>query len=413
MAGPTPVSALIHAATMVTAGVYLICRAYPLYERAPTVMLVVATIGALTAIFAATIGLVQPNIKRVLAYSTVSQLGYMFLAAGLGSFTAAIFHLTAHAFFKAALFLAAGGVIHALHGEEDLFKMGGLFRRLPWVYGSYLFGALALAGIPVFVGFFSKDEILQAAFDTAHGGNLFLGVLAMLTVFLTGFYIFRSLFLAFHGPEKIEEREPDVSHLRRERRRQQALREHAPRQHRHLHAVGQIMIVPTAILGALSLVGSLIAPGIGAYLAPVFTKYGGAETTHELGPVYFTVMAVSILLAAAGIGLAYLCYIRRPKLPEQWTARYRAVYDFLLNRWYVDELYDRVFVRPTRAIGVFIGRSFDPEVVDGLVNGASRITGATAAGLRTLQTGYLRNYALAILGGTLLVLIFVLVEMGR
>ena len=240
MAGPTPVSALIHAATMVTAGVYLICRAYPLYERAPTVMLVVATIGALTAIFAATIGLVQPNIKRVLAYSTVSQLGYMFLAAGLGSFTAAIFHLTTHAFFKAALFLAAGGVIHALHGEEDLFKMGGLFRRLPWVYGSYLFGALALAGIPVFVGFFSKDEVLQAAFDTAHGGNLFLGSLAMITVFLTGFYIFRSLFLAFHGPEKVEERSwtsatcaASVAGSRRSASTQ-------PQQHRHLHAVGQI-----------------------------------------------------------------------------------------------------------------------------------------------------------------------------
>jgi NADH-quinone oxidoreductase subunit L len=411
MAGPTPVSALIHAATMVTAGVYLIVRAHPLYERAPSVMLLVAVIGALTALFAATIGLVQPNIKRVLAYSTVSQLGYMFLAAGLGGFTAAIFHLTTHAFFKAALFLAAGGVIHALHGEENLFKMGGLYRRLPWVYGTYLAGALALAGIVPFAGFFSKDEILQTAFG-AHGNPL-LGVLALITVFLTGFYVFRSLFLAFHGPEKVEHKEPDVSHLRRERRRQQALREHAP-QRRHLHAVAQIMIVPMSILGALSLLGSLITPAIDAYLEPVFTRYTQAgEPAHAIDMLYITVMVVSTLLAAGGIGLAYLMYIRRPGLPAQWTERFRALHAFLLNRWYVDDLYDRAFVRPARAIGDFIGRSFDPEVVDGLVNGVSRGAGMVAGGLRTLQTGYLRNYALAILAGTVIVLLFVLVGMGR
>jgi NADH-quinone oxidoreductase subunit L len=406
MAGPTPVSALIHAATMVTAGVYLICRAYPLFEQAPTVMLVVAIIGALTAIMAATIGLVQPNIKRVLAYSTVSQLGYMFLAAGVGSFSAAIFHLTTHAFFKAALFLAAGGVIHALHNEEDMFKMGGLWRRLPWVYGSYLFGALSLAGVPVFAGFFSKDAIIEAAFGSH--GNPLLGVLALITVFLTGFYTFRSLFLAFHGVERYEPAAVDVSHLRRERRREQARRAHSPQQ-RHLHQVGWVMLGPMVVLGALSLLGSLLTFGIGDYLEPVFTRYDAAVLEeHTRDAFAYVLMAISTLLALGGIGLAYLFYIRQPDLPAQWTDRFRSVYTFLLNRWYIDELYDRVFVRPTRALGDFVGRVFDPGVVDGVVNGISRFTGATAVALRTTQTGYLRNYALAILGGTVLILLFVL-----
>jgi NADH-quinone oxidoreductase subunit L len=411
MAGPTPVSALIHAATMVTAGVYLVCRAYPLFQRAPSVMLVVAIIGAVTALMAATIGLVQPNIKRVLAYSTVSQLGYMFVAAGVGAYSAAIFHLTTHAFFKAALFLAAGGVIHALHGEEDLFKMGGLRRRLPWVYASYLSGALALAGIPIWSGFFSKDEILQGAFDPVHGQPL-LGVVLLVTVGLTGFYIFRSLFLAFHGAEKIEVKEVDVSHLRRERRREQARREQRPEE-RHLHALANWMVVPAAILGGLALVAGILTPYFGAYLEPVFTRYHGEVHHPAQGPLFWTVMVLSVALAAAGIGVAYLAYLRQPELPAQWTARFRGLYAFLLNRWYIDALYDRIFVRPADAIGGFVGRSLDPNVIDGVVNGVSRATYLTASGLRLIQTGFLRSYAVAILAGTIAVLLLVFIGMGR
>jgi NADH-quinone oxidoreductase subunit L len=370
-------------------------------------MLLVAVIGAVTALMAGTIGLVQTNIKRVLAYSTVSQLGYMFLAAGVGAFGAAIFHLATHAFFKAALFLAAGGVIHALHGEEDLFKMGGLARRLPLIYGSYLFGALALAGVPLFAGFFSKDEIIQAAFGSH--GNPLLGLLALATVVLTGFYVFRSLFLAFHGAEHGEAKTVDVSHLRRERRRQQALRASGSHGHQ-LHALSPLMTWTTVILGGLSLLGSLLTFGIGGYLEPVFTRYHAAKLEeHSLN---WPLIMISTLLGLIGIGLAYLFYIRQPGRPAEWTARYRRLYAFLLNRWYIDQLYDAALVRPTRLIGDFVGRSFDPGFVDGIVMGLSRLTGASASGLRTLQTGYLRNYALAILGGTVLVLLFVLVRGG-
>jgi NADH-quinone oxidoreductase subunit L len=410
MAGPTPVSALIHAATMVTAGVYLIARAHPLFERAPTVMLIIAVIGAVTALMAATIGLVQTNIKRVLAYSTVSQLGYMFLAAGVGGFSAAIFHLTTHAFFKAALFLAAGGVIHALHGEEDLLKMGGLRKRLPWVYGSYLFGALALAGVPLFSGFFSKDEIIQEAFG-AHG-NIGFGLLALVTVVLTGFYIFRSLFLAFHGAEKVEPaRELDVSHLRREHRREQARRAHQPHAHeRHLHALSLSMIAPMVALGGLSLLASLLTGGFGSYLEVVFTRYHTASLEpHPHDLTYWTIMGASIVAALAGIGLAAWVYLRQPGLAARWTARFPRLHHFLLDRWYIDHLYDRLLVRPARALGEFCGRIVDPEVIGGIVSGITRATGATASGLRTLETGFLRNYALAILAGAVLILLYVLV----
>ena len=410
MAGPTPVSALIHAATMVTAGVYLIARAHPLFERAPSVMAVVAIIGAVTAIFAATLGLVQPNIKRVLAYSTVSQLGYMFMSLGLGGYVAAVFHLATHAIFKAALFLAAGGVIHALHGEENLFKMGGLARRLPLVYGAYLLGGLALAGVPPFAGFFSKDEILQTAFGLH--GNIILGLIALLTVFLTGFYVFRSFFLAFHGPERIEQPEVDVSHLRRERRRQQARTRTQAVHERHLHNLGQTLLIPTITLGALSLVGSIIAFGFGDYLEPVFTRFAADPATaiarHERDLLYWTILGLSSLLALAGIGLAYLFYVRQPDLPAQWTARFGGIHTLLMNRYYIDRLYDRAIVGPARGLGEFVGRVFDPQVVDGIVMGISRATGATAGGLRVMQTGFLRNYALTILIGVILVLLFVL-----
>ncbi len=232
-------------------------------------------------------------------------------------------------------------------------------------------------------------------------------MLALATVFLTGFYVFRSLILAFHGSERYEPPETDVSRFRRAHRREQARRAHVAEQ-RHLHALSQVMLVPMVLLGGLSLLASIITPGFGDYLAPVFTRYGdfGPEH-HDINAMYVTIAVVSTLLAAAGIGLAYLFYVRRPGLPAQWTARYRAVYGLLLNRYYVDQLYDRVFVRTARGAGNFIGRQFDPNVVDGVVTGISRLTGQTAVGLRTLQTGYLRNYALAILAGAVLVLLYI------
>ncbi len=239
-----------------------------------------------------------------------------------------------------------------------------------------------------------------------------LGLILLVTVGLTGFYVFRSLFLAFHGAERVDTKEVDVSHLRRERRRQQALREHRP-EDRHLHALAPTIIMPMAVLGGLALVGSVLTPLIGGFLEPVFTRYHGEVVHPPQGALYWTVLALSVLVAASGVGLAYVSYVRRPALPAQWTARFRGVYAFLLNRWYLDQLYDRLFVQPATAIGQFVGRSLDPEVVDGVVNGVSRATYATAAGLRTLQTGFLRSYALAILAGAVVVLVFVLIGMGR
>ena len=393
MAGPTPVSALIHAATMVTAGVYLIARAHPLYLLAPTAMIVVAAIGALTALFSATIGLVQPNIKRVLAYSTMSQLGYMFLAVGVGAYAAGMFHLMTHAFFKALLFMAAGGVIHALAGEEDLRRMGGLWKAVPGMYVGFLVGALALAGFPLLSGFFSKDEIVYAAFASQRGSAV-LGALALVTVLLTGFYIFRAFFLAFHGASRVE---PEVAH--------------------HMHRPGGAMTLPVAILTGLSIFGGYIqfigGPGaIDRWLEPVFDQYAhpvplvaGAETLQE------PLMVVSVALGLLGIVGAFLMYVVFPGAAETVGGWYPGLYRLLLNKYYVDELYSLLFVRTGRWVGELLSGPADGFLTEGIVRGAARVVQGGALWLRRLQTGFVRDYALAVLAGATLV-VFYLLQVG-
>jgi len=390
MAGPTPVSALIHAATMVTAGVYLIARAHPLFQMSPTAMGIIAAIGALSALFSATIALVQPNIKRVLAYSTISQLGYMFLAVGVGSYVAGMFHLVTHAFFKAVLFMAAGGVIHALGGEENLSRMGGLRRALPTMYWGFLLGALALAGFPLTAGFFSKDEIIVAAFSSEVGSPV-LGAMALLVVALTGFYVFRAFFLAFHGESRVEE------HVRH-----------------HMHKPGADMGAPVLVLTVLAAVGGYLnfLGGEGAmdrFLEPVFHRYAtpvpyieGAEALKE------PLMLLSVCLGLLGIGTAWLMYVRYPRWAVTVGGWYPRVYRLLLNKYWIDELYGWLIVRPVLALGRFLSDAVDPAITDGVVLGAARTVRDFSSGLRALQSGFVRDYALAVLGGAVVVLIYLL-----
>ncbi|GIW43456.1 MAG: NADH-quinone oxidoreductase subunit L [Candidatus Binatia bacterium] len=382
MAGPTPVSALIHAATMVTAGVYMIARLHGLYELAPLALEVVAIVGALTAVFAATIGLVQTDIKKVLAYSTISQLGYMFLAVGVSAFSAGIFHLVTHAFFKALLFLGAGSVIHGMGGEQDIRKMGGLRSWMPVTYGTFLVGTLAIAGVPGLAGFFSKDMILARAF--AHSPALWgLGVLGAT---LTAFYMFRLFFLVFWGECRAD------AHTRA-----------------HIHESPRSMTVPLLALAVLSVVGGYVGlpdflawgDRFGAFLAPVLSAAAHGEHHGELG-LELMLMAVSVLAAVVGIGVAYRFYVQVPELPEQVARQFRAVYRLLWNKYYVDELYEAVFVRPVVQLAHALWRQFDVAVIDGAVNGAGDAAEEGGRWLRRWQTGNVQHYALSLLVGALL-----------
>jgi NADH-quinone oxidoreductase subunit L len=383
MEGPTPVSALIHAATMVTAGVYMVARCSALYMLAPFSMTVVATIGVATALFAATIGLVQNDIKRVLAYSTVSQLGYMFTACGVGAFAAGIFHLMTHAFFKALLFLGSGSVIHGLSGEQDIRKMGALRPHMPVTYATFLVASLAIAGVFPFAGFFSKDEILFSSFA---GGNYMVWAVAVFTAFLTAFYMFRLLFLTFHGSSRVD-------------------REVA----KHLHESPRVMTVPLATLAVLSAVGGLVgvpiihgANKIGEFLEPVFAHGAGHEAHIGLG-AEIGLMGFSLALALAGIALAYRWYLLDPSVPGRLAERYRTLYRMLLNKYFVDEIYDDVFIQPTVAGSQKVYEGFDLKIIDGAVNGVGKFVRSVAAAARVVQTGYVRNYALTILAGVVLV----------
>src|SRR5919198_951134 len=349
MEGPTPVSALIHAATMVTAGVYMVARCSVLYLMAPAALSIVAIIGALTAIFAASIALVQNDIKRVLAYSTISQLGYMFLACGVGAFTAAIFHLATHAFFKALLFLGAGSVIHALGGEQDIRRMGGLKAHLPVTYATFLIAALAIAGIFPFAGFFSKDEILWAALTEGH---FLVWLLAAMTAVMTSFYMFRLVFLVFHG----QPRAKDLPH--------------------HPHEAPVTMRVPLMVLAGLSAVAGFIgmpiiegANLIRAYLEPVFTRdplplEAIGHAVHRPG-LELVMLLISLALAMGGILLAVYMYLLEPALPERLSARFQRAYRVLLDNYYVDELYDRLVVEPVKRASGWLWAEVDVGVVDG------------------------------------------------
>ena len=385
MAGPTPVSALIHAATMVTAGVYLIARSHPLFEQAPLTMVVVAIIGALTALFAATIGAVKTNIKRVLAYSTVSQLGYMTLALGVGAFGAGLFHLVTHAFFKALLFLAAGAVIHALAGEEEMERMGGLRSRLPLVYWTFLIGALALIGFPLFSGFFSKDEIIAAVFLSENGGWA-LGLIAVLTSAITGYYVFRAFFLTFHGESRVPD---DVA--------------------AHLHRPGLNIYVPLIVLAAFSAVAGFIQiPGatnvFESFLHPTFAE---AHQPEIGGGGYWLIAAASAGAGIAGLALAYSNFGRpRPVSAEfssdGWLRR------LLLNDYYIEHFYRLAFVRPVYWLGNLISIVADPLIIDGIVRGVYIYTRAGARVLGVFQTGYARTYLVVMVAGAVLIVAYAL-----
>ncbi len=388
MAGPTPVSALIHAATMVTAGVYMIARLHSVYELAPVSLEVVAIVGALTAVFAATIGLVQTDIKKVLAYSTISQLGYMFLAVGVGAFAAGIFHLVTHAFFKALLFLGSGSVIHALNGEQDIRKMGGLRHHLPITYRTFLVGTLAIAGVPGFAGFFSKDMILARAF--AHAPILW--GLALVGAGLTAFYMLRLFSLVFLGECRADARTKA-----------------------HLHESPSTMTVPLVILAVLAVVGGYVGlpeflawgNRFGAFLAPVVGNGEHAQHHPQL-TLELALIGASILAVLTGMGLAYRFYVQAPEIPERLARRWRGAYRLLWNKYYVDELYDAAIVRPVTQLAHFLWRQFDLAVVDGAVNGAGEAVQETGRWLRRWQTGNVQHYALSLLLGTLALLAYFL-----
>ena len=383
MAGPTPVSALIHAATMVTAGVYMVARCHAIYLLSPAAMQVVALVGLATAFLAATIALVNNDIKRVLAYSTISQLGYMFLACGVGAFGAGIFHLTTHAYFKALLFLSAGSVMHALNNETDMTRMGGLRHHLPITYRVFLVGALALAGVPFFSGFFSKDEILWQVVSRPEYGGFRLWFGAALVAGLTAFYIFRLIFLTFFGRSRVPQ---EVA--------------------AHIHESPRVMTVPLVILAVLSVVGGWVGiphwfNKFEAFLAPVFPHTEPPDLLSlELG-----FATVSVLIAGLGIGFAYLFYVVRPAMPQELAERMRGAYNFLYHKWYVDELYDRLIVRPLNVVSDrVLWRWMDVRLIDALVNGVARGTERFAQRLRRTETGLVQNYALSILAGAVLLI---------
>jgi NADH-quinone oxidoreductase subunit L len=411
MEGPTPVSALIHAATMVTAGVYMVARCHTLFDRSPYALGVVAIIGAATAIFAACIGMVQHDIKRVLAYSTVSQLGYMFLACGVGAYAAGIFHLLTHAFFKALLFLAAGSVIHALSGEQDMRNMGGLRKRIPITFWTMTAGVFAIAGIYPFAGFFSKDEILYRTFTSDNPIGKLLWLVGLVTAGMTAFYMFRLWFKTFFGPEHFDEHTDLHDHGA-------AVHTHSgshavmvadpeddhPHHSHGVHESPWIMLFPLVALAILSVIGGWVgipaALGghneIGHFLDPVFANPNAAEATVATAGhgLELTLAAVSLLTAALGFFIAYLFYYKKPGTAAALAQRAPTLYRLVDNKFYIDEIYGAVIIAPL----LMFSRLFLSGIVDGgIVNGSGKAAGATTRGLgslvRRVQSGNIRSYA--------------------
>ncbi|TDH63884.1 NADH-quinone oxidoreductase subunit L [Dankookia rubra] len=420
MEGPTPVSALIHAATMVTAGVFLVCRMSPVFEYAPTAKMIVTVVGASTAFFAATIGCVQNDIKRVIAYSTCSQLGYMFFAAGVGAYQVAMFHLFTHAFFKALLFLSAGSVIHAMSDEQDMRRMGGIWTKIPVTYAVMWIGNLALAGIPFFAGYYSKDAILEAAYASHGGAGLYAFVMGMIAAFLTAFYSWRLLIMTFHGA-------PRADHHTME----------------HVHESPLVMLVPLLLLavGAV-LTGYIFAPLFVGEHAHDFWHgaiFNGADNhvLHAMHEVPEWVPLAPTVMGVAGIALAYLMYMVAPGLPvrlaQMFSARPQLVralplipaegaeqrtepdpgglYGFLLKKWYFDELYDAIFVQPARRLADIFWKTGDARIIDGMPNGAADLAVQVSRGAVRIQTGRVANYAFAMIIG--LVVFISLFLIGR
>lgn len=388
MEGPTPVSALIHAATMVTAGVYMVVRCNVLYTLSPFALTVVAVIGGATALFAATIGLAQNDIKRVLAYSTVSQIGYMFLACGVGAYITGIFHLVTHSFFKALLFLGSGSVIHGLGGEQDMRKMGGLKKYMPTTHTTFLIGTLAIAGIPPFAGFFSKDEILLDAFTK---GSLLLWGLGAFAALLTAFYMFRLLFMTFYGKSNM------TKHVEE-----------------HVHESPMSILIPLLVLALLSILGGFIgfptASAINSFLSPVIGggHHGmadGGDLHHVSNSLMFSMMGISTGIAIVGILLAYLMYIKQPDLPAKIVGKFKLIYTIIYNKYYVDEIYDAIIVKPTVKTSFILWKIVDVKIIDGFVNAVARIVELKSEVLKLFQTGYVRNYALSILLGGVIIIV--------
>ena len=389
MEGPTPVSALIHAATMVTAGVYMVARNHVLFERAPGAMNVVMLIGLATAFFAATMALTQYDIKRVLAYSTISQLGYMFVAVGVGAYAAGMFHLTTHAFFKALLFLGAGSVMHALSGELDIRKMGGLREKLPTTYWTFVVGALALAGFPLFSGFFSKDEILWEAWLKA---GPIVWVIGLGTAFLTAFYTFRLVFMAFWGKSRLDRRAVA-----------------------HVHESPPVMTTPLVILAVFAGIAGFVGlPGglslIGRFLEPALTTPGVHHVTPAGSTLEWILLVVSAVVSALGIYLAYHLYVVNPDLPKKLSAQFGWLYNLLVRKYYVDEAYMEVIVRPTREMGGFLASDVDRGLIDGIVNGVGRVTAGLAPVFGGMQAGLVREYAFSILIGAAAILAYLILR---
>ncbi len=383
MEGPTPVSALIHAATMVTAGVFMVARLSPMFEYAPFALEVVTVVGASTAFFAATIGLTQFDIKRVIAYSTCSQLGYMFFAAGVSAYSASVFHLMTHAFFKALLFLAAGSVIHALSDEQDMRKMGGIWRLVPVTYAVMWIGSLALAGVWPFAGYFSKDMILEAAYGAHSGVGGYAFWLGIAAAFMTAFYSWRLLFLVFHGKPRADEKTMS-----------------------HVHESPKVMLVPLILLATGAVFAGMLGydlfvgegrEGFWGEAILVLAANDSIEAGHHV-PSW--VKLSPLFIGAAGIALAWVMYILRPDLPAMVARTFRPIYLLFYNKWYFDELYDWLFVRPAMYLGRGLWKSGDGAIIDGVgPDGIAAATRSLAGRISRIQTGYLYHYAFAMLIG--------------
>jgi len=392
MAGPTPVSALIHAATMVTAGVYMMSRASIIFVSAPAIMMLITIIGLATAFLAATIGLVQTDIKKVLAYSTVSQLGYMFAAAGVGAFSSSIFHLMTHAFFKALLFLGAGSVIHSMHDEQNILKYGGLKKYMPKTYVTFLIAALAISGIPGFSGFFSKDEILWNTYANAGFAFWLVGVL---TAMLTAFYMFRLVTLTFYGTEKFDKRNI------------------------HPHESPLVMTIPLMILAFLSIVGGYIG------LPKIFSGENGNLFENWLEPIYkpamskisligshshieeFLLMTISTILVLGSVYIALRIYLKKPQIAEKTSNKFKLLYNLLLNKYFIDEIYEATVVQPIqKGSEKLLWKFFDISIIDNIVNGLANIVGKLSGIVKKIQTGFVQSYALIMIAGIALLLLW-------
>ena len=396
MEGPTPVSALIHAATMVTAGVFMVARMSPLFEYSDTALTVVTIVGAATALFAATVGCVQNDIKRIIAYSTCSQLGYMFFAIGVSAYQAGIFHLFTHAFFKALLFLGAGSVIHAMSDEQDIRRMGGIWKHIPLTYGLMLVGSVALAGIPPFAGYWSKDFILEAAW----GAGTTMGQVAycagVIAAFLTAFYSWRLLILTFHGKPRADE------HVMA-----------------HVHESPAVMTVPLMVLAAGAVfagwVGheSFVGEGMEHFWGKAILLLGHHEAMHGAEHVPFIISTLPTIMAVSGIALAYVMYVFVPSLPGMLAGAFQGLYRFLLNKWYFDELYDRIFIKPAFWLGYGMWKGGDGALIDGCgPDGLAAATRDVARRISVMQSGYLYHYAFAMLIGIAAFVTWFMVKVG-